>query len=401
MFISEVASAWLMTSLTTSPVMIALVQTAATLPIFLVGLPSGALADIVDRRRLLIFTQVWAVIVAALLFVTAMTSVLNPALLLVLVFANGLVLAARWPAFSATIPELIPKPEVPLASALSGIANNGSRIVGPLIAGLVIATVGVAYVFALTAAISAAAALLLFWWSYTKRTSVLPSERIFGAIRVGIQHVRQSPRMRSIIVRVVCFFFQSIGLIALLPLVAQSLGGDGAQTYSLLMAAMGVGAVTMALSMGFANRRWSSETLYRGGMIVVAIATASAGFAPNRPFALVVMFCAGGAWLLTANSLMVAATMALPDWVRARGLSIVQMAMMGATATGAAIWGAVASVAGLRGGLVASALAGLFSLLITRRSTLEGHVPRTSRRRGSGSIRKSRRRSNRMRDRCS
>ena len=375
MFMSDVASAWLMTSLTTSPVMIALVQTAATLPIFLLGLPSGALADIVDRRRLLIFTQIWAVVVAGALFAMAVSTLLNPLLLLLLVFANGLVLAVRWPAFSATIPELVPRREVPMASALSGVANNVSRIAGPLVAGLIIASVGAEYVFAFTALISVVSATLLFSWSYARKPSALPSEKMSSAMRVGIQHVRQSPPVQIVMVRVVCFFFHSIGLIALLPLVAKGLGGDGAGTFSLLMAAMGSGAVVLALAMPAINRLMARDVRYRTGTIVFAVSTVAAAFAPNLPFALVSMFIGGSAWLFTANTLMVVAQLTLPDWVRARGLSIVQMAMMGGTASGAAIWGYIASLYGVRASLVASAISGPLALLLTRRARLPSKIP--------------------------
>jgi MFS family permease len=375
MFTSDVASAWLMTSLTSSPVMIALVQSAATLPIFLLGLPSGALADILDRRRILIFTQVWAVVVAGVLFTMAISGTLNPLLLLILVFANGLVLAIRWPAFSAATPELVPRPEVPLASALSGVANNVSRILGPLIAGMIIVSAGAPYVFAFTAAVSAFAATLLFIWSYRRQPSALPSERIASAIRVGIQHVRQSPRVRQVMLRVACFFFNSIGLIALLPLVARGLGSDGANTFSLLMAAMGAGAVTVALSMPQITRYMARNTRYRTGTLVFATATVVAALAPNRPVALVALFFGGAAWLFTANTLMVAGTLSLPDWVRARGLSIIQMGMMGATASGAALWGYVASHADVRTSLLLSAVTGPLSLLLTRGVRLPDSVP--------------------------
>ena len=375
MFTSDVASAWLMTSLTTSPVMIALVQTAATLPIFLLGLPSGALADILDRRRLLIFTQVWAVVVALMLLATAVASMLTPFLLLVLVFANGLVLAVRWPAFAATVPELLPIQEVPLGSALSGVANNASRIAGPLVAGLIIASVGVAYVYALTAAISVMSAALLMIWSYRQKPSSLPSERMLGAIRVGIQHVRQSPRVKLVIVRVFCFFFNSIGLMALLPLVAKRLGGEGAGTFSLLMASMGAGAVIVALTMPVIGRHVSRDVRYRFGTLAFSVMTICTVLAPNLPFAMASLVVAGGMWLGTANTLMVAGTLSLPDWVRARGLSIVQMWMMGATASGAALWGYIASHAGVRESLIASAIAGPLALLLTRRSRLGTDAP--------------------------
>ncbi|MEO8137884.1 MAG: MFS transporter, partial [Betaproteobacteria bacterium] len=332
MWMNDVGAAWLMTSLTHSPVMVALVQSAATLPIFLAGLPSGALADIVDRRRLLIFTQVWAFVVALALFVTAMTGTLGPNLLLLLVFANGIVLAARWPVFSALIPELVPARELAAASALSGIANNGSRIAGPLLAGLLLAVAGTAEVFALNAVLSIVSAAVLLRWSYTRKPSRLPGERIAGAIRVGIQHVRQSARMRHLLVRTASFFVHSIALIALLPLVAQRLGDGSAGTFTLLIASMGTGAVTAATMMTVANRRLSYAQRYTTGTLLFAAASVAVALAPSLWLAMFALFAAGVAFMFAANTLMVAATMALPDWVRARGLSIYQMVMMGSSA---------------------------------------------------------------------
>src|SRR5574344_154379 len=147
MWMNDVAAAWMMTSLTTSPVLVALVQTASTLPVFLLGLPSGALADILDRRRYFIFTQFWVAVVAVLLCVALAFDAMNAPLLLALTFANGIGMAMRWPVFSALMPEVVSKPLLPSAMALSGVAMNASRIVGPLVAGAIIASAGTLWVF--------------------------------------------------------------------------------------------------------------------------------------------------------------------------------------------------------------------------------------------------------------
>lgn len=154
MWMNDVAAAWMMTSLTTTPIWVALVQTASTLPVFLLGLPSGAMADILDRRRYFILTQFWVAAVALLLCAIIVLDVMTPALLLVLTFANGIGLAMRWPVFSAIVPELVPRSQLPTALALNGVAMNASRIIGPLVAGALIASAGSAYVFALNAALS-------------------------------------------------------------------------------------------------------------------------------------------------------------------------------------------------------------------------------------------------------
>ena len=369
LWMNDVAAAWLMASLTASPVMVALVQTAATLPVFLLGVPAGALADILDRRRLLIFTQGWAFVVAVLLFALALGGALGPASLLALVFANGMVLALRWPAFSAIVPDLVPPREIPAASALNGVANNTSRVMGPLVAGLVIAAVGSAYVFGLNALLSLLSATLLARWAAPARTSALPSERFVGAMRLGVQHVRQSTRMRYVLVHLAIFFLNMIAVVALLPLVAKQLDG-GAGAYAMMMAAMGAGAVAGAFVLPRANRRLGAERRFAAGTLLYAAATAGVALAPGLVVVLAAMFFAGAAFMVAANTLIVAAMMALPHWVRARGLAIYQMVMMGASAAGAAWWGWIASVGSVRLALLGAAATMALGLLASRRVPL-------------------------------
>jgi MFS family permease len=147
MWMSDVAAAWMMTSLTATPIWVALIQTAASLPVLLLGLPSGALADILDRKRYFLVTQVWVAIVASLLSFAIFLNILSPALLLALVFANGIGLAMRWPVFAAIVPELVPRAQLPAALALNGVSMNASRIIDPLVAGALIASVGSIWVF--------------------------------------------------------------------------------------------------------------------------------------------------------------------------------------------------------------------------------------------------------------
>src|ERR1700752_4081233 len=223
MWMNDVAAAWMMTTLTTSPAMVALVQSASPLPVFLLGLPSGALADILDRRRYFMVTQLYVAVVALVLCATILSGAMTASLLLALTFANGIGLAMRWPVFAAIVPELVPRIQLPAALALNGIAMNASRIIGPLAAGAIIASLGSAYVFVLNAVLSVAAGFIIWRWKRESKVSALPGERFIGAMRVGMQYVRQSQRMHAVMVRVVIFFLQSIALLALLPLVAQQL----------------------------------------------------------------------------------------------------------------------------------------------------------------------------------
>ncbi|OOG46191.1 arabinose ABC transporter permease [Polaromonas sp. A23] len=345
MWMNDVAAAWLMTSLTTSPIWVALVQSASTLPVFLLGLPSGALADILDRRRYFIITQFWVAAVALVLCLTIVMDVMTAPLLLALTFANGVGLAMRWPVFSAIVPELVPRAQLPAALALNGVAMNASRIIGPLVAGALIASAGSEYVFILNAVLSLLAGFVIMRWRREHVPSPLGRERLISAMRVGVQFVRQSARLRAVLLRVALFFFHSTALLALLPLVARGLNSGGAGTFTLLLASMGFGAIfVVAFLLPRLRRTFSRDALVLCGMVLQSVATAVVAFAPNVYIASPAMFLAGMAWITTANSLSVSAQLALPDWVRARGMSMFQMAIMGASALGAAVWGQIATV---------------------------------------------------------
>ncbi len=348
-----------MTTLTTSPVMVALVQSASVLPVVLFGLPSGALADILNRRRWFMFTQFWvaanALILCAVLAADAMTA----PLLLALTFGNGIGLAMRWPVYAAIVPELVPRVELPTAIALNGIAMNTSRIVGPVVAGALIASLGTGYVFLLNAALSLAAGFVIMRWRLEPKASVLPGERFFGAMRVGFQYVAQSPLMRSVLLRIAIFFLQSTALLALLPLVAKRMPDGGAWTYTFLLASLGLGAIATAFFLPRLRVLITRDRLLRDGTLLQAFAMVAAGFAPNVWIAMPAMMLAGAAWLAVVNTLTVASQLSLPDWVRARGMSLYMMTMMAATSASAAVWGQVASMIDVPWTFVAAAATGI------------------------------------------
>lgn len=370
MWMNDVAAAWLMTSLTDSPVMVALVQAASTLPVFALGLPSGALADILDRRRYFAGTQLWVALVAMLLCVLSLADGLSAPLLLLLTFANGIGLAMRWPVFAAIVPDLVDRTRLPAALALNGVAMNVSRIVGPVLAGVVLAGAGPAYVFLINAVLAIMAFVLILRWRSKQTSSTLPGERFVGAMRVGLQHVWQSPNMRAVWVRVFLFFMQVVSLMALLPLIARAMPGGGAGTYTVLMAAMGAGAISVLLMMGRLRERFARDRLVAMGTVLHGLAAVVVAWSPSMWLTVPAMFFSGMVWIATANTLTVTAQLSLPNWVRARGMSIYQMGMMGGSAVGAALWGQVASLSSVRWSVVAAAGFGLLVLGLTRRISL-------------------------------
>ncbi|MDD2546052.1 MAG: MFS transporter [Burkholderiaceae bacterium] len=374
MWMNDVAAAWLMTSLTTSPILVALVQSASTLPVFLLGLPSGALADILDRRRYLIATQFWVAMVAVVLCVATLMGGVTAPLLLALTFANGVGLAMRMPVFAAVVPELVHRVQLPAALALNGVAMNASRIVGPLVAGGIIASLGSVWVFMLNAVLSVLSALVIMRWRRVHEPSPLGRERLPSAMRVGLQFVRQSPRMRAVLWRISVFFLHATALMALLPLLARGLAGGDAGTFTLLLASMGGGAIVAALLLPRLRQAMPRDLLVQRSALVQAAAMAVMAVAPNVWVAVPTMVLAGMGWITVANSLSVSAQQALPNWVRARGMSAFQMSLMGATALGAALWGQVATLTSVPLSLALAALSSVVAMALVQRWVGDRHL---------------------------
>jgi MFS family permease len=372
MWMNDVAASWLMTSLSTSAAMIALVQTASNLPVFLLGLPSGALADILDRKKYFLFTQIWVAVNASILFITAAFELLNPGLLLVLTFLNGVGLAMRWPVFAAIVPQLIPKDHLSPALALNGIALNISRIVGPIVAGLVISTLGIAEVFALNVVFSIMAAVIVYRWKFQAEVSTLPGERFIGAMRVGWQFIGQSKRIKTVLLRVFIFFMQTSAVLALLPLIAKDHFHGDAQTFTLLLSCIGFGAVLAASQLPRLRARWNRTQLANVGSMIQAVASIGVVLSPEIWVAIPLLIISGMAWICAANSLTVSVQLCLPNWVKARGMSFYQVSLMGGSALGAAVWGYVTELTDIDIGVISGNIFGLFCLALIYKQKIEG-----------------------------
>lgn len=371
LWMHDVAAAWLMTTLTHDPALVALVATAGTLPMFLLGLPSGALADIVDRRRYFAGTQLWAALIALLLVALSVAGALSAPTLLLLTFLNGITMAMRWPVFAAIVPSVVPRAQLSNALALNGAAMNVPRIVGPAIAGALLASAGSAVVFGMNALISVLSFAMILRWKSARKESALPGERFVGAMRVGLQYLRQSPRLQVTMLRICLFMLQVSGLMSLLPLLAKQMPGGGAGTFSALLAATGVGAVGMVVFMGRLRAHLGRDRAVITGSVLHALSAAGAASSPNVWLALPCLVVSGACVILTANTITVAAQLTLPDWVRARGMAVYQMALMGGAAAGAAAWGQVAAGIDVRPTMLASAAFGVLAVLFTHRLSID------------------------------
>jgi MFS family permease len=363
----DTAAAWLMTSLTTSTLMVALMQTATSLPVLFLALPAGALADIVDRRRLLLVTQSWMLGAAAVLGLLTVSGAMTPWLLLFLTFNLGLGVALNTPAWQATTPDLVPPSELTEAVALNGIATNIARAIGPAIGGLLVAAIGSGGVFLLNAASFVAVVLVLRAWRKEPRETVLPAERVAGAMRAGVRYLRHAPAVRNVLARCAAFIFGASALWALLPVLARRELGLGAVGYGLLLGCLGVGAIIGGALLGQVRARYSTDRIVGVSTVVYAGATLTLAWVRSVPVLGLTLVICGFAWMSGMSLFNVSTQRTSPDWARARMLSVYVLVYMGGIAIGAALWGTVAAALGLRSALSAAAAAMLAGLLLTRR----------------------------------
>ena len=339
----DVGAGWLMTSLSPSPLLVALVQAATTLPMFLLALPAGALADIVDRRRLLLAAQVLGLVAAAVLAVLTWQGLTTPHVLLAATFVLGVSAALSAPVFQAIVPELVSQPALPDAVALNSLGINISRAIGPALGGVIVAIAGSPAVFALNALSVVTVLAVLFTWKRPANIHSLPPEHFFGAMRAGCRYARHSPALRLVLIRAAGFFLFSSALWAMLPLVGRRGLGLDAAGYGALLGCMGAGAVLGAILLKKLRKQIAANTLSIAATALFALATLALALVPNAWLAGAVMFAAGLAWIGMLTSLNVAAQMASPGWVKARALAVYLLVFQGAMTGGSILWGSLAA----------------------------------------------------------
>jgi MFS family permease len=346
-WMQTVGAQWLLVHAADAAILVALVQTADMLPDLLFGLVGGVLADIFDRRRLLITVQLSLAGVGIALAVLTFAGQMPPALLLGFTFVLGCSSVLSNPAYQSLVPDLVPRSQLRAASALGSISINLARVVGPALAGLVIARAGVAAVFGLDALTYVFfAAVMIAWRPPADSAPELP-EQFLSALRLGGRYVRNAPIVRRLLLRVAVFLVPASVLWALLPLVASQRLRLGADGYGLLLGALGAGAVAGALLLPRLQARPSDNTWLAAASLVYAAALVLLMLAPNEPAAMVVLLPAGLAWMGVLSHANAGLQLFLPAWVRARGLAVYQMVVFGAQALGALLWGALAQPFGV------------------------------------------------------
>ncbi|WP_372018137.1 MFS transporter [Pseudoxanthomonas sp. 10H] len=342
----DVAAAWLMAERTASPLWVSAVQAATTLPVVLLALVAGTLADIVDRRRYLLLAQCWMFAVATVLALLAGGDRLQPASLLALTFALGCGAAMAMPAQAAVVSELVPRPMLAPAVALNSLGMNIARSLGPALGGVVVARWGAAWAFAVNAATFLVVAVVLLRWRRQVPAADLPPEHFLGGLRAGLRYAAHAPALRAVLVRAAAFFVFAGALPALLPVVVRSGAGGGAGTFGLLLGCVGVGAIAGALLLPALRARLGTEALVRAASLLCAATLLGLAWIRELAALAPVMLANGLAWICVLSSLQVGAQTSVPAWVRARALSLYILVFASGMAGGSLLWGAVAQQGG-------------------------------------------------------
>lgn len=365
-WMNDVGSGWLMTTLVPDPFMVALVQAATTAPIFLLALPAGAVADIVDRRKLLILVNLVMTATATMLAVLVALERMTAELLLLFTFLLGAGAAFVAPAWQAIVPQLVPREKLSPAIALNSMGINVSRAIGPALAGVLIVALGIAAPFALNALSFIAIVAALVWWrGEPAKASLLPAERVGEAMLTGLRYAWNSAPLRDTLIRAAAFFIFASAYWALLPVIAKTLLQGDARLYGILLGCVGAGAVLGAVLLPWIKRRMGPDRTVAVGTLGTAGTLCAFALVTNTYVAALSSLLAGLSWIFVLSSLHVSAQTALPNWVRARGLSLFLTVFFGAMAIGSTFWGKIAAEFGIPIALLAAATGILLAIPLT------------------------------------
>jgi len=366
------ASGWLMVSLNSDALLVSLVQVATSLPMFLFALAAGALADIFDKRRFLIGVESATTLLSAIFAVMVEFGHVTPGSLLLFMFLIGSGGALSAPAWQSVVPQLVPAQDLAPAVAANSVGINISRAVGPALAGSIIGLAGIAAPFWVNALSNLGVIGALLWWrAPPRRASGLPAERFTSAMRAGFRHARHNPHLRATLIRAVAFFLFASAYWALLPLVARDQIAGGPALYGVLLGAIGAGAVGGAFVLPWAKARLGPDLMVVTATAGTALSLVLFGLARVPIVALAASLLAGASWIAVLANLNVSAQVALPDWVRGRGLALFVTVFFGSMTLGSGVWGEVADLAGLPWAHFIAAAGALLAIPLTRRWRLQ------------------------------
>ncbi|QPF74040.1 MFS transporter [Roseateles sp. DAIF2] len=365
-FMRDVASAWVVTDLSPSPAAVALIQAAATLPVFLLAIPAGVLSDILDRRRFLIAIQLLLAAVSGTLMLLAHFQALTLPWLLLLTLLGGVGAALMGPTWQSIVPELVPREQLRDAVALNSLGVNVARALGPAAGGLLLGLAGAPVTYGTDVLSYLMVITALLWWRRPAPGPDPMAEQFASALRAGLRYTRASPELHRVLLRAVLFFASASAVWALLPLVARELLRGDASFYGLLLGAVGLGAIAGALMLPRLRARLDSDGLLLAAGLSAAAVLALLALAPPKALALALMALLGMAWIVALTTLGGAAQAILPNWVRGRGLAVYLTVFNGALTLGSLAWGAVAQWSGIPAALLIAAASLAISSMVAR-----------------------------------
>ncbi|KWV45912.1 MFS transporter [Bradyrhizobium macuxiense] len=362
--IQGVGAAWAMTQMTPEADKVALVQTALMLPVMLISMPAGAIADMHDRRIVALVSLAIALSGATTLTVLAWLNLVTPNILLALCFVVGSGMALFGPAWQSSVSEQVPTETLPAAVALNGISYNIARSFGPAIGGIVVAAAGAVAAFAANAVLYLPLLVVLFLWNRVSEPSRLPRERLNRAIVSGVRYITNSPSIKIVLTRTMVTGIIGGSVSALMPLVARDLLHGGAQTYGIMLGAFGMGAVIGALNISEIRRRLSGEAAIRACTLMMGGAIAGVALSKQPVITAAALVIAGAAWMLAVALFNIGVQLSAPRWVAGRSLAAFQASIAGGIAIGSWGWGRITDVAGVEIALLISAGLMLLSPLL-------------------------------------
>jgi len=365
--IQSVGEKWQMAHLTSSPLLVALIETGTTLPVLLLGLSAGAVADILDRRKLLLTTQVFMLGCAAILSGLTFMHHITPGVLLAMSFLIGIGSALSMPAFQAVVPELLDRKHLAGGVALNSAGFNVSRAAGPALGGLIVGLLGAGWAFALNAVSFLAVVAVLLAWERRPPSSSLPGERFLGALKVGFRYARHSRPFQIILLRALGYSWFAGVIFSLLPSLAILHLHLSSQAFGALMGCIGAGAVAAVFFLGPLRRRFNTNQILAGFSILAALSQGVMAYVPHTPTVALCLVFSGMSWLGILSTVNTAIQLSVPPWVKARAFGAYHMVWGGAMALGAAFWGELAVRVGIRAAMGLSAAGMLAALAVLGR----------------------------------